>query len=42
MEEKEDSRGKVYLFSQSRRVDFPKMPALGYWEAWMCVSGGLC
>lgn len=32
--------GKVYVLSQSRRVDLPKMPALGYWEAWMWVSGG--
>lgn len=27
------------MFSQSRRVDLPKMPVLGYWEAWMWVSG---
>ncbi len=26
------------MFSQSMRVVLPKMPALGYWEAWMCVS----
>ena len=29
----------MYLFSQSRRVEVPKTPALGYCEAWMWVSG---
>ena len=36
--ESDDSSGKVYVFSQVRRVVRPKMPALGCWEAWMCVS----
>jgi hypothetical protein len=35
---KEASSGNVYVSSQSRRVDEPKSPVLGYWGAWMCVS----
>jgi len=34
----EDSRGNVYVVSQSSSVDFPNMPALGYCEAWIWVS----
>jgi hypothetical protein len=34
--------GKVYVSSQSIRVDLPKTPALGYCEAWMWVSGVVC
>ena len=37
-EDRDDSSGKVYVFSQSRRVVLPKMPTLGYWEAWIWVS----
>lgn len=37
-EDREASVGKVYFSSQDIRVVLPKMPALGYWEAWMCVS----
>jgi hypothetical protein len=35
---REDSSGNVYVVSQSSKVDLPKMPALGYCEAWMWVS----
>lgn len=41
MEERLLSIGNVYVFNQSRRVVFPKIPAFGYWEAWMCVSEGI-
>ena len=34
-----DSTGKVYDSSQSRRVVEPNRPALGYWGAWIWVSG---
>lgn len=30
--------GKVYVLSQSSRVDLPKMPAFAYCEAWIWVS----
>ncbi len=32
------SSGNVYVFSQSSSVDLPKMPTLGYCDAWRCVS----
>lgn len=35
---KDLSIGNVYFCSQSRRVEDPKIPALGYWEACICVS----
>lgn len=40
-EAREASVGKVYFSSQDMRVVLPKMPALGYWEAWMCVSSAV-
>jgi len=41
---RDDSRGKVYVASQSRRVDLPNMPAFGYCEAciWVSVRPGTC
>lgn len=33
MDARDDSKGKVYVSSQSRRVDLPNIPALGYCEA---------
>ena len=41
VEERLLSIRNVYVFNQSRRVVFPKIPAFGYWEAWMCVSEGI-
>jgi hypothetical protein len=32
------SSGKVYVLSQSKSVDLPKIPAFGYCDAWMWVS----
>lgn len=39
-EAKEDSSGKVYSSSQSRRVVVPNRPVLGYCGAWIWVSEG--